>query len=189
MFARLALLFVTIPLVELALLVWVGGRIGFWPTMALVIITGVLGATLARRAGGQVLLRIRTELAAGRMPVDSMVDGLLVLVGGIVLLTPGILTDVFGFAMLVPGTRRLFRGVVQRRLKHMVDTQQIRVSGFGPGGMGGFGGPGDSGGAGGFGGFPGPGGPGGFPGPGRSGRPGGRDVTGLGNVQDDGERG
>jgi UPF0716 protein FxsA len=145
MFARLALLFVTVPLIELALLVWVGGRIGFWPTMALVIITGVVGAMLARRAGVHVLRQIRTEMAAGRMPVAPMVDGLMVLVGGVVLLTPGLLTDVLGFALLIPGTRRLFRGAVQRRLRRMVETQQIRVVGFGRGdfgGAGGFGGPG-----------------------------------------------
>jgi UPF0716 protein FxsA len=175
MFARLALLFVTVPLIELALLVWVGGRIGFWPTMALVIITGVLGATLARRAGVQVLLRIRTEMAAGRMPVTPMVDGLLVLIGGIVLLTPGLLTDILGFALLIPATRQLFRGTVQKRLKRMVETQQIRVGGFGPGGgFGGFGGP------------PGPGNPGpGTPGPG--GQAGGRDVTGLNDAPDEHE--
>jgi UPF0716 protein FxsA len=172
MFFRLALLFVTIPLIELALLVWVGARIGFWPTMALVILTGLAGAALARFAGVQVVTRIQREVTAGRMPVNDMLDGLLVLVGGVVLLTPGLLTDIFGFALLVPWTRRIARGALQKRLQRMVAARTIRVAGFGFPGAGGVphdvhGGGRDS------------------PGSGRS-SPGGRDVSGYGGAADSG---
>jgi UPF0716 protein FxsA len=109
-----------------------GGVIGFWPTVAIVVVTGLAGAALARTAGVQVLLQIRRELRAGRMPVTHMLDGLLVLVGGLVLLTPGLLTDVFGFALLVPWSRRRFRNAVRRRFERMIEAQQLVVFGARP---------------------------------------------------------
>ena len=134
MFARLALLFVVIPIAELALLVWLGSVMGFWPTMGLVVLTGVAGAALARASGLKVVQQIRAEIAAGRMPVDHMVDGLLVLVGGVLLLTPGILSDLVGIALLLPATRSMIRRVVQKKLRKLVDTRRIQVMGVaGPG--------------------------------------------------------
>lgn len=130
MLIRLALLFITIPLAELALLVWLGSLLGFWPTMALVVITGIAGAALARAAGLQVVLQIRNEIAAGRMPVNHLLDGLLVLVGGVVLLTPGLLTDLFGLALLIPATRSALRNVIQRKLQRLVETRRVEVLGF-----------------------------------------------------------
>jgi UPF0716 protein FxsA len=135
MFLRLALLFVSIPLIELALLVWLGARLGFWPTMALVIATGLAGAVLAKLAGAQVIWQIRREVLAGRVPVSHMLDGLLVLVGGIVLLTPGLLTDLLGFALLVPWSRRRIREAVRRRLERMVESGSVQVLGFGGAGI------------------------------------------------------
>jgi UPF0716 protein FxsA len=132
MFFKLAVLFVTIPLVELALLVWIGSLLGFWPTMALVIVTGVAGALLAKLAGVHVILQIKREILSGRMPVGHMVDGLLVLVGGIVLLTPGLLTDVFGFALLIPWSRRVFRRLVQTRIQRMVESRRVEILGGRP---------------------------------------------------------
>lgn len=113
MFLRLLLLFTLVPLTELFLLVELGRRMGTLPTVALVLATGALGAWLARRQGLRVLGEIRSEQAAGRLPAAALVDGLLVLVAGAVLLTPGLLTDLFGFALLVPQVR----GVVRRRLR------------------------------------------------------------------------
>jgi UPF0716 protein FxsA len=130
MFARLALLFITIPIAELAVLVWLGSRIGFWPTMGLVVITGVAGAALARTAGVRVIHEIRAEVAAGRMPVNHMLDGMLILVGGVMLLTPGILSDLFGIALLLPATRSVIRRIVQRKLQKLVDTRRVEVTGF-----------------------------------------------------------
>jgi UPF0716 protein FxsA len=130
MFFKLALLFVGIPLIELALLVWVGTLLGFWPTMALVLLTGLVGALLARFAGLHVVLQIRREVLAGRMPVGHMLDGLLVLVGGLVLLTPGLLTDVVGFALLIPWSRRIVRDLVRRRIGRMVEARKMDVRGF-----------------------------------------------------------
>jgi len=133
-FFRLLLLFTLVPLSELFLLVELGRRLGTWPTIALVLATGALGAWLARRQGLRVLAEIRAEQAAGRLPTAALVDGLLVLVAGAVLLTPGLLTDLCGFALLVPA----IRGAIRRRLSTAFGRriQIIRPPGFGPPGSG-----------------------------------------------------
>jgi UPF0716 protein FxsA len=119
-FARLAILFVAVPLAELALLVWLGRHVGLVPTVALVLVTGVLGAALARWQGLATLDRFRAAVAAGRPPHREVVDGLLILVAGAVLLTPGLLTDAAGFLLLVPAVRLRVRerltAALRRRL-------------------------------------------------------------------------
>lgn len=117
MFARLLILFTVVPLVELALLIKLGNVIGLWPTIFIVIATGVLGAALARSQGTQVIGAIRAEVAQGRPPTESLINGLLVLVGGVVLLTPGLLTDLLGFSLLIPFTRDRFKKRLQGRLR------------------------------------------------------------------------
>ena len=106
MFLRLLLLFTVVPLIELFLLIWVGQAIGALATIVLVIVTGTLGAWLARSQGLRTLERVRQEWAGGQIPAAALVDGLLILVAGAVLLTPGILTDLAGFFLLVPQGRR-----------------------------------------------------------------------------------
>ncbi len=117
MFARLLILFTVVPLIELALLIKLGNRIGLWPTIFIVIATGVLGAALARSQGTQVIGAIRAEVAEGRPPTESLINGLLVLLGGVVLLTPGLLTDLLGFSFLIPFTRSWFKKKLQSRLR------------------------------------------------------------------------
>ncbi|HSH76792.1 MAG TPA: FxsA family protein, partial [Longimicrobiales bacterium] len=94
MAGRLALLFVIVPILELVLLIQLGRVVGLWPTLALVLVTGVTGAALARLEGMRVLFQFRRELAAGRIPGQAVLDGISVLVGGAFLLTPGLLTDI-----------------------------------------------------------------------------------------------
>jgi len=132
MLARLALLFVLVPLLELALLVWIGERVGLLPTVALVVVTGILGAALARRQGLAAWRRFRAALAAGRPPHREIVEGLLVLVAGAVLLTPGLLTDAAGFLLMVPAVRRRAARWIGRRV-----TGRLVVVGSGAGGTGG----------------------------------------------------
>lgn len=127
MFPKLLLLFIGLPLLELAILVKLGEVIGFWPTIGLVVVTGILGASLARAQGFMVYTRIQSELAAGRIPAGELVDGLLILIGGIVLLTPGLLTDLFGFALLLPWIRALFKGWLQRKFSSMAQRGQTRI--------------------------------------------------------------
>jgi UPF0716 protein FxsA len=106
MFGRMLLLFIFLPMVELYLLIMLGSRIGAMPTIGLIVFTGLLGASLARQQGLSVLSRIQKEMASGKPPTQELVEGALVVVGGIVLLTPGIITDIFGFSLLLPSIRK-----------------------------------------------------------------------------------
>lgn len=106
MFGRLLLIFIFLPMIELYLLIMLGSRIGLMPTIGLIVLTGVLGASLARQQGLSTLAKIQNEMKQGKPPTQELVEGAMILVGGIVLLTPGILTDLFGFAMMVPGIRK-----------------------------------------------------------------------------------
>ena len=106
MFSRLLLFFIFIPIIELYLLIQLGSRIGFAPTLGLIVLTGILGASLARQQGLSTLARIQNELKNGRPPTDELIEGAMIVVGGIVLLTPGILTDLFGFALMLPKFRK-----------------------------------------------------------------------------------
>ncbi len=130
MIARLITLFVISPLIELAILIWIGTRIGFWPTIAIVVATGTLGALLARTLGARVLRQMQADLAAGRMPASHLLDGFLILVGGILLLTPGVLSDVAGIALLLPATRTRFKRALRRRLEWMIQSGQVEFIAF-----------------------------------------------------------
>ena len=115
MFLRLLLLFTVVPLVELFLLVKLGTVVGVGPTIALVLFTGILGAWLARQQGLEVLRRVNEDLSQGRMPTEALMDGVLILIAGAVLLTPGLLTDALGFVLLIPRTRAAVRKIVAAR--------------------------------------------------------------------------
>lgn len=136
MFGRLALLFVVVPLLELVLLVQMGQWVGLWPTLLLVFGTGVVGAALARSQGLRTLAAVQSEMAQGRLPGGALLDGLAVLVGGAFLLTPGLLTDVAGFTLLIPTTRRLVRRALVRRLEKMQADGTLRVGFVAPMGFG-----------------------------------------------------
>jgi len=117
MFLRLLLLFTVVPLVELFLLVKLGTVIGIGATVLIVISTGVLGAWLARRQGLGVLRRLSEDINEGRMPANTLIDGLLILVAGAMLLTPGLITDALGFFLLVPYGRTVVRRIVAARFE------------------------------------------------------------------------
>jgi UPF0716 protein FxsA len=127
---RLLLLFTVVPLVELYLLLYVGRFLGVGPTVALVFLTGIVGAGLAKAEGFRVLRRWQSALAAGRMPEEGVLDGLLVLVGGVLLVTPGVLTDALGLALLVPVSRKLIARVVRRVVERRVARGDVRVMTF-----------------------------------------------------------
>ena len=109
MFLRLLLLFTLVPLVELYLIIELGELIGVWSTVALVVSTGALGAYLTRLEGFRVLRRVQVEFQEGRVPTAGLLDGLLIVVAGAVLLTPGLITDALGFFLLFPPGRRVVR--------------------------------------------------------------------------------
>jgi len=105
-FPIVLLLFLLVPLVEIWFLIEVGGVIGALPTVALVVLTAVIGAALARYQGLVTLQRLQATLARGEAPAIEMLEGGLLLVGALLLLTPGFFTDALGFACLIPLTRR-----------------------------------------------------------------------------------
>lgn len=124
---RLLLLFIAVPAIELALLIEIGQRIGTGATIALIVVTGVVGAALARSQGLALVARIQERLGRGEMPADSVIDGLLILVASALLVTPGVLTDVVGFLCLTPGFRTLVKREVVRRFERAVRENRIHV--------------------------------------------------------------
>jgi UPF0716 protein FxsA len=113
----LVLVFILVPLIDLAALIRVGGVLGFWPTVLVVVLTGLVGAALAKHQGLRTLAKINAELSAGRVPTSQLADGMLILLAGAVLITPGFLTDLFGLLLLVPPFRRVIKRVVLRYCK------------------------------------------------------------------------
>ena len=105
-FPALLLLFLLVPLAEIYVMIKVGGIIGALPTVLLVVLTAVAGAALARIQGLATLQRLQATLARGEAPAIEMFEGVLLLVGALLLLTPGFITDLLGFACLIPLTRR-----------------------------------------------------------------------------------
>ena len=137
---RLALLFVIVPIVELMLLIEMGRVVGLGPTLLLVMFTGVTGAWLARAEGLRVLFRFQKELAAGQLPGQALLDGISVLIGGAFLLTPGVLTDVVGFSLLFPLSRRWLQRRARARMERGMQDGSIQVINMGQGAtVGGFG--------------------------------------------------
>ncbi len=128
MFAQLLTLFVVVPFVELYILIELGSRIGVAATLGIVIITGIVGAYLAKYEGLYVLRRIQMELASGSMPADALFDGVLVLIGGVLLLTPGILTDATGFLLLLPGSRGVFKMYIKRWIERKIQSGQMQMT-------------------------------------------------------------
>ncbi len=112
----LILVFIAVPLLELAILIKVGSAIGFWPTFAIVVGTALIGTTLLRQQGFRVLQQLSDELAAGRPPLAPLADGAMLLVAGAFLLTPGLITDTLGFLLLIPPVRALVRAALARKL-------------------------------------------------------------------------
>jgi UPF0716 protein FxsA len=128
MLAYLIVLFTLIPIIELALLIKVGTYIGVMNTITLVMVTGVAGAFLARSQGLKVVTAMQRDLAGGLMPADALFDGFMVLAGGLLLLTPGFITDGIGFVMLLPYTRVLIKGWIKKKIKQMIEDGRFTTS-------------------------------------------------------------
>lgn len=128
MFVRLLLLFTVVPMLELLLLIHVGGIIGLFPTLLLVAGTGVLGVSIAKLQGFLVINRIKNNLNQGQIPTDNMVQGILILVGGGMLLTPGLITDVLGFSFILPFTRPAIAKLAQKYFKSYIEKNKDSAS-------------------------------------------------------------
>jgi len=136
---RLLLLFLVLPVVELALLLRVGARLGLVPTLLLIVITGVVGAALARRQGLAVIGRLQADLQAQRLPAQPILDGVAILVAAALLVTPGILTDIVGFALLTPALREAAKAALLRRFERAVREGRVKMHVHGEGDLRGAG--------------------------------------------------
>lgn len=130
MLLKLFLAFTLIPVVEIYLLIEVGGHIGALNTVALVVATGFAGAYLARLQGMHTMLRVRSSLQQGIMPAEDLLDALLIFAAGIVLLTPGFITDAFGLLLLIPETRSFFKRFLRKKLDAWMQEQNVRIDRF-----------------------------------------------------------
>lgn len=127
---KLLFLFIAVPAVELILLLKLGGLIGLLPTVAIIFFTGALGATLARWQGLSVLRQIQTQVAQGQLPANALFDGVIILLAGALLLTPGFLTDIVGFLSLVPGVRNMLKRAIQKRVEKSIQHGDAVVIGW-----------------------------------------------------------
>ncbi|MGB5285832.1 MAG: FxsA family protein [Polyangiales bacterium] len=124
---RLFLLFTVVPLVELYLLIAVGRLLGPAATIGLVLLTGAVGAWFARLEGARVIRRWQEAMSRQQVPKDGVIDGLLIFIGGLMLITPGILTDFAGLSMVMPPTRRFIAGFVRSWFERQIAAGRVQV--------------------------------------------------------------
>lgn len=121
-------LFIGLPIVELALLFELHGLVGFLPTVTLVLLTGVAGAVLVRRQGLAIILKIQREMSIGNVPAPEMIDGIMILMAGALLVTPGLITDASGFLLLIPFVRKQIRYWLKKKLEEKVRGDYVQVN-------------------------------------------------------------
>jgi len=126
-FGRLVLLFVLVPALEIYLLLQVGAGIGAMNTLLLIVATGVVGAHYARLQGFEVVRRLQESQRTGRFPAGEIVDGAMLLLGGALLITPGLLTDALGFSLVFPPTRDLWKRTAVEWLRRKVEQGEIVI--------------------------------------------------------------
>ncbi|CAH6783333.1 Protein affecting phage T7 exclusion by the F plasmid [Vibrio chagasii] len=134
MFPILLLLFIFVPIIEIGLFIQVGGFLGLWPTIALVLITAFVGASLVRSQGIQTLMSVQGRLQQGEMPAQQILEGVMLAVAGVLLLTPGFMTDALGMLVLLPAPRAM---IAKKMMEKMVVKNMS--GGFHAGGQAGFG--------------------------------------------------
>ncbi len=127
MFYKLFFAFTVIPFLEIYLLIKVGSYLGAFNTVMIVVLTGFLGAYLARLQGLHTMMKVKESLNRGEMPAEALLDALLILLAGIVLLTPGFLTDMAGLMILIPKTRIVFKRWLRKRFEEWVNKNQMGI--------------------------------------------------------------
>jgi UPF0716 protein FxsA len=128
LFPILAALFIGMPMLELWLLLRVGTMIGAPLTILIVVLTGAAGAWLAKLQGLMVIMEIQRDMAEGRMPAPRMMDGVMILIAGVLMITPGLITDAAGFALLVPGVRYHIRQWMRYKLEQKLRDGSITIN-------------------------------------------------------------
>nr|WP_263325449.1 FxsA family protein [Neobacillus sp. Marseille-Q6967] len=123
----LALLIIVIPAIDIGVLLLSGKTFGFFPTIVLIILTGVIGAYLAKKEGIQTFRRAQEQLAYGQIPGESVLDGICIIIGGTLLLTPGFVTDLLGFLLLFPPSRKPFKLLMKNILRRKIEKGNIKI--------------------------------------------------------------
>ncbi|MFZ5644276.1 MAG: FxsA family protein [Bacillota bacterium] len=124
---KLLWLLIAVPVIELIIMIKIGAEIGFWPTLALVVIPGIIGAAMARSQGIKVISAVKGEIIRGRLPGSQIVDGVLILCGALLLVTPGVITDLIGLSVLLPNIRSMYRKLIAYRFLNMIANRKLRV--------------------------------------------------------------
>ncbi|MFC1786930.1 FxsA family protein [Halobacteriota archaeon] len=119
------MIFVMVPIIEIFLLIEIGQRMGTLNVIGLVVITGVVGAYLAKWQGLSVLRKLQTDLKNGIPPTNQVFDGVLILTGGVLLITPGVLTDISGLILLIPYTRTWTKEQLKKWLKRRMESGEV----------------------------------------------------------------
>ena len=127
MFIKTLIIFTLVPLAELYILIEASHQIGIFPTIGMIFLTGIAGAYLARCQGFHLMQRIQGDLAQGRVPAEEMIDGGIILAGGLLLLTPGFCTDLFGFCLLTPLTRNYLKEWIKTWLQRKLAKGEIHI--------------------------------------------------------------
>lgn len=129
-FTKLLISFVIVPVTELYILIEVGKKIGSLTTIGIIILTGIIGAYLVKGQGFMILRKIQNDLKEGIMPGDSLIQGAIILAGGIFLLTPGFVTDIIGFIFLIPASRRVVKKYLLKWLKGKIKESNFHYREF-----------------------------------------------------------
>jgi UPF0716 protein FxsA len=127
LFLRLLPLFIFVPVLELYVIILLGQKVGFLDTFLFIIFVGFVGVYLVKQQGLQTLRRLRLSINQGQVPGNEVLDGCLILIGSALLLTPGILTDIFGFTFLIPWTRRIWRDGLKIRLYYWIKNRKFKI--------------------------------------------------------------
>ncbi len=127
MLFKLFLIFAVVPIIELSVLIYAGSRIGTLNTIAMILLTAVVGAYMVRLEGLGVLYRIQRDLNEGIFPAEEIINGAMILVAGALLLTPGFFTDLAGFLMVIPATRELIKPTLKKYLRKRISDISIHM--------------------------------------------------------------
>jgi UPF0716 protein FxsA len=130
MFFKLFLLFTLIPVIELSLLIEIGSYIGIFNTIAIVILTAVIGAYMVRMEGMGVMYRIQKSMQEGMFPGEELISGAMILVAGALLLTPGFFTDIIGFLMVIPVSRKYISNLIRKYIEKNMSNDDIHINRF-----------------------------------------------------------
>ncbi len=127
MFFKLLILFITVPIIEIWILIDIGKVIGTLPTILLIVFTGAVGAYLTKLQGLITIFKIRENLSKGIIPSEELLDGVLIVLAGGFLITPGILTDIAGFLLLLPKSRNYIKRHLKERISSAVSSNEVHI--------------------------------------------------------------